>query len=401
LKTFILALAAMTAASHAANMFDVTLNGKTLHIKTTVPNHFYPAAGIKFNSADYQITSGCTISDNSYCLFGVSDSQAADILFSGGGGVLSFDLCLSGKGPTSCQKFTQQVATTEFLYVANIDGAAETGVTVCAIQDNGMLDCESASNSPDFDGPASISINADNTLAYVVNYPGTSISVCPINADGTFGTCIQNQSFYFSYGGSAISADGEFLFVSNYDTQTVDACPILSDGTLDVCFDTGAGGGTATTSPDGVILNKAGTIAYVANLGTSANEVAVCTVSVCTFTCSNSGGAFAEPYGLSFGLDESQVYVTNTLGSSYYSISACTVGSGGSLSCLDSGYDTLVNQPWGIVVDSAHLRAYVSNYNQDTVNVCKIDPSTGFFNGCTDSGAGPIFTGPALMSFSN
>ncbi|MFI4957122.1 MAG: lactonase family protein [Gammaproteobacteria bacterium] len=409
-KYFIAVIAsfAVSAYAHAleADMFTVNTLGKTFNITTNVPNHYYPSAGIKIFTSGYPIISGCTMIANGYCLFGVSDTKPASISFSGGEGSVDFNLCLDGTVPLSCQKYTQQVKAKHF-YVTNMYATGPGGVEVCAMQSDGTLEnCIPAGNSiNNFNGPASISINAANTMAYVVNYPGTSISVCPIASDGTFANCIQNLTFNFSYGGSAISPDGRTLFVTNYNTQTVDACSIdPSNGTLGSCVDTGAGAGS-TYTPYGMILNKMGTVAYVSNLGTAPNKVAVCAVTGTTFSCTDSGGAFAAPIGLAFSADESQVYVTNTMVSPpwvYYSISVCDVGPGGSLGCLDSGFGAS-SEPWGILVDGPNAKAYVSNIQDNSVTLCSIsaDPSSkGQLNACIDSGVGGNFNGPAMMVIS-
>lgn len=401
---FSLAVLCAQAYASEANIFNVTSSGKTFTIRTTVPNHYYPSAGIKIMTSGYQITSGCSTIANGYCVFGVSDSQPATVTFSGSSGSINFNLCLDGNGPLSCQNFTQQV-NAKNLYVGNLLETGPDGVEVCAVQSDGTLNnCIPAGNTiNNFDGPASISINANNTIAYVVNYPGTSISVCPINADGTFANCIQNVSFNFSYGGSAISPDGNTLFVTNYNNNTVDACPIDAFGLLGSCVDTGAGTSIGSTqSPYGMTLNKAGTIAYVASLGTSSDEVAVCTVSGTTFTCQDSGGAFASPLGIAFSSDESQVYVGNTQLNPPFvfpSVSVCDVGPGGSLSCLDSGYS--VGTPWGILIDGQSGNAYVSDYTANSIALCSINPSNGQFNSCIDSGVGGNFNGPTMMAISN
>lgn len=50
-----------------------------LLVTTTIPNHSYSIAGIKINVPGYTISSGCTPSNNGYCLFSVSDTSAANI----------------------------------------------------------------------------------------------------------------------------------------------------------------------------------------------------------------------------------------------------------------------------------------------------------------------------------
>ncbi len=49
-----------------------------LSILSTIPNHSYTSAGIKINTPDFNPT-GCTMINNGYCLFSVSQTSAANI----------------------------------------------------------------------------------------------------------------------------------------------------------------------------------------------------------------------------------------------------------------------------------------------------------------------------------
>ncbi len=56
---------------------NYTTSALNLSIKTTIPNHTYPNAGIKVNTPGY--IPGCSRNSNGYCLFSVSDTTAATI----------------------------------------------------------------------------------------------------------------------------------------------------------------------------------------------------------------------------------------------------------------------------------------------------------------------------------
>lgn len=49
-----------------------------LSIRTTIPNHVYPAAGIKVNTPGYTLT-GCTPNNNGYCLFSTNNTVPTNI----------------------------------------------------------------------------------------------------------------------------------------------------------------------------------------------------------------------------------------------------------------------------------------------------------------------------------
>ncbi len=58
---------------------NYTTTATNLSIISTIPNHTYPNAGIKITTPGYT-PAGCTPSSNGYCLFSVSNTQAASIL---------------------------------------------------------------------------------------------------------------------------------------------------------------------------------------------------------------------------------------------------------------------------------------------------------------------------------
>lgn len=60
---------------------NYTVTRQTLSIRTVVPNHTYPAAGIKVRTPGFTL-SGCTPIANGYCLFSVSDTTPKTIVVS-------------------------------------------------------------------------------------------------------------------------------------------------------------------------------------------------------------------------------------------------------------------------------------------------------------------------------
>ncbi len=58
---------------------NYTIPALSLSISTTIPNHVYPAAGIRVNTPGY-ILQGCTPGSNGYCLFAVSNTLPAQII---------------------------------------------------------------------------------------------------------------------------------------------------------------------------------------------------------------------------------------------------------------------------------------------------------------------------------
>jgi hypothetical protein len=159
----------------AGLFFEVTLSGSTLNIRTTIPNHTYPGAGIKINSAGFSLTnagSECTMAGNGYCLFSVSNATTKTISITGSSGTLNVTLCLNGNGPLSCQNFNVVFASF-------------------------------------------------STVAYVTN--AQDVQSCPINNDGTFSTCIPSTPFLNAVG-IALNPVSNRVYVGDNVGDTVYFC---------------------------------------------------------------------------------------------------------------------------------------------------------------------------------
>lgn len=90
-------------------LFHVMPAGSGLSISTVVNNHIYPNAGIQITSPGYTLGAECNPISNGYCLFSVSDTTPAQITIYKtilDDTPLSIILCLNGKGPISCQNYT-------------------------------------------------------------------------------------------------------------------------------------------------------------------------------------------------------------------------------------------------------------------------------------------------------
>lgn len=61
---------------------NYNVSALTLSILSTIPNRTYPFAGIKINTPGYSPT-GCSMNSNGYCLFSVSNTNAATIAVNG------------------------------------------------------------------------------------------------------------------------------------------------------------------------------------------------------------------------------------------------------------------------------------------------------------------------------
>ena len=146
-----------------------------------------------------------------------------------------------------------------------------------------------------FNSPVGIVLNNTGTIAYVTNGGNTSatVSICPINSDGTFGTCKESAAVFNLPRLLALNSAGTHLYVPNLGNSTVSFCPINSDGSIGTC--------TAVTGfigPTGIALNDTETLAYVANFNSTIVSVCPINSDGSLGTCSNSGDTFYMPAGI-------------------------------------------------------------------------------------------------------
>ena len=237
-------------------------------------------------------------------------------------------------------------------------------------------------------------------LAYVTNATSNTISLCPVNADGTFGACLDSGNTGAAFAGVrgiVSNFTNTIAYVVNQSTNSVLKCPINSNGTFGACVDSG-NSGVAFNFPTGIALNPTGTFAYVTNVGN--NTVSTCPVnSDGTFgACVNSGSSFVNPFGIVLNSAGNFAYVVNTNNNS---VSKCSVNSNGTFdACADSGSSGFAfNGPRYIELNSAGTAVYVSNAGNNTVSLCPVNPD-GTFGFCTPSGnTGAAFNGPRGIIF--
>jgi DNA-binding beta-propeller fold protein YncE len=265
--------------------------------------------------------------------------------------------------------------------------AAYDGATVTTLNqsDNG----NAVLNTPEF------------PLVYVNNDEATYVSLCPVNADGTLGTCVNASNSQAtpipSQRGIVTNAIHTFAYIVSTNNN-VWRCPINSNGIFGTCVPSGNPGGVFST-PDDIALNPAGTFAYVSNQLN--NRVSICPVNSANGAlgpCVNSSNIFSSPFGIIFNSAGNLAYVTNVNSNS---VSKCPVNPNGTFgTCVGSGSSGFAfNAPRYITLNNAETVAYVSNGGNSTVSRCPINPD-GTFGICTSVGnTGTAFDGPRGIVF--
>lgn len=283
-----------------------------------------------------------------------------------------------------------------FAYVCNSNSVST--VSKCPVNSDGTLGtCTDSGNSGTaFNNPFGIAFNPPGTFAYVSNFGSTTVSKCPINSDGTFGVCADSGAgaVFNQPAGIAFNSSGNFAYVINTN-NTVSTCPVDSSGAFGTCTNSGV---VATLSaPIGIAINQSSTFAYIGNQTNS-------TVSKCPLSADGTFGVCTDS-GAGAVFNGTRYPILNHAGTIAYVTSAdsntvfkCPVNNDGTFgTCADSGVGAVFSSPRGIVINPSGTIAYVTNRSANTASKCTINPD-GTFGTCTASGAGAAFNVPQSIT---
>lgn len=287
---------------------------------------------------------------------------------------------------TFASKAVTAEAVEKFAYVTNsiISGSFKNTISICPVNLDGSLQACTTHNDPSFNGPIDIILNKQATLAYVLNDGGwgpynPTVSVCSINKNGSFGSCSATKVPGANQGGLALHPNNKILYITGSD-HFVSICPLNPNGFVEACttkdgFD----------SPVGRIgLRPDGKFAYVPNY--SSENISICPINpdgslgICT-TSSDLKGA---PHGADVDTTGRYLYVAVIEGFTGKSFTAiCPIHPDGSLGkCSYSlGNGTFDFYITNLFISNTQF-AYVPNRYDDTLSICPIN-SDGSFGICT------------------
>jgi hypothetical protein len=369
-------------------LFSLTATGNILSIKPTIPGAFYQFAGINNITPGFTLSNCIYIdSDNGYCMFSASDTVPATPSILGPAIQPEFNVCLNGRGKTySCERAKIGY---RFAYITNYVNNRNPTISLCPINPDGTFgSCKSSGNTGiSFSNPYQIALNNLGTSAYITNSGDGTVLLCPININGTFGNCTDSGAGNIFGGTSGIVLNrlGTIAYVTNPLTNggNVFKCPISPNGTFGACIDSGNMGINFNT-PNGIALNNNGTVAYIANANNNANFVSKCPINAdgSFGVCIDSGAIFSGPLGVVLNSAGTIAYVTN---GSNNTVSKCQINAfGGFSSCTDSGAGSIFNQPFGISLNASGTTAYIANGESTNVSTCTINVD-GSFKSCTNA----------------
>ena len=378
-----LLLLSNTGIAASGRLFNVTSSGNVLSIRTTIPHHIYPNAGIKINTPGYSLTNAgieCTPSAKGYCLFTTSDTISHEITISGSIGEVSVTLCLNGIGPFSCEKNTTNMQ--RYAYITNIGGPP---VSQCAVTSSGAL--TSCLNSGATINPSTLSlgiaINPARTLAYITTAEGT-IRQCSINQNtGALSACIDSVSGLGLLESIVFNTAGNFAYITDASNNSIVGCTV--DTITDVLTSCVNFNSAEFDSPEGLVLNKSGNILYVVNFFSSTvTRCNVNSIDGALSSCQNSlATGLDSPVGIQLNTENTYAYISNF----NKSVTQCIINppNGNLIACVDTA-TTLPTGSEGITLNTSNTLAYVLNSN-NTISHCDTHPVTGALETCQDSGA--------------
>lgn len=212
------------SATGTASLLSITLclNGKgpvscqnyevsalDLSIITTIPNHVYPAAGIKVNTSGYSL-SGCTPYPNGYCLFSVSNRLPIKIALTNTQNQTTLipnnsSLALSVKcpiGATGCV-YVNEALTGQSRTITIINNgpmaASNVSVTSTGLPSGTTITSSTCSGILEPAGSCSITLTPGNTASSACT-SGTAPTEAIITVKGSNTNASQIKTVVLSYG---------------------------------------------------------------------------------------------------------------------------------------------------------------------------------------------------------
>jgi hypothetical protein len=230
-----------------------------------------------------------------------------------------------------------------------LNSSSNNQITACNTSGITLSNCDATSFTAY--GPVSPSVNSAHTELFNVTTGTTGIGpflvqliTCPISGTNiSVGSCvpsvINNGNFGFSNPTDMVFENSNtYVFVSNSNNSTVSSCRI-SGTTFSSCAATSVAG-----NPNGVALNPANTILYVAIPSAGVFNCAIGANG--TLTCQNAGYT-GIPRGVAIAPTNTYAYVGDNDGA----ISVCLINSNGNFTTCTVQTATTTNDAVSLVID--------------------------------------------------
>ena len=283
----------------------------------------------------------------------------------------------------------------KYLYVVNAYNSLPVSICTLDGSSGAIGSCQDAGGESVFAGIPiqGIVVNNLGTIAYLSNGNGSASTPyayqCQIDpVSHTFSSCtsttITTPTGYTPYEGMlGINSTSTMVYLTD-ETARILACPIVANTISGTCTDTGAA--PISSNVAGIVLNKAGTTAYIGNYN-GPTGVEVCAANGGAFSnCVNKTGgsvngtpfSFQSVGGVALNYTEDTVYIADFNGSSVYGCSTTPSNATTFANCFIANS---ANPAFNVVINATHTAAYLSNFGTD-VYTCPI-LADGTFPTCT------------------
>lgn len=142
----------------------------------------------------------------------------------------------------------------------------------CTINSPGNLTCSKITlTGVTLNGATGVTIGQTNADAYIANTSTTTgVAACTLAGTCTLGDTSQSAPSYI-----AINNASQAIYITTGTGSSVFVCTITSGTTLN-CSNANA---SSVTHPQGIVLNPAGTLAFIANNGSTHKNLTVCSIN--------------------------------------------------------------------------------------------------------------------------
>lgn len=315
----------------------------------------------------------------------------------GGTCTLSFSPTSTAAAPTSFNIYGTNTSTVTgtisigpFAYVS---GNQPEALYQCPMNDDGSLGtCVDPGNSGvPFDRPLGIVVNAGNSVAYVANFSGEPVSACPVNANGSFGSCeyaIPLGSMISGVNDLTLTRDGSMAYLALNAVANVYMCPVdASTGLFGTCSVAGNVGTRQLSVPinDHVSPHKLYVSRGDRGISTCTISATDGTLSECTVFDSpelvNLSGMAVNPAG-------SFLYALDIAGEQVF-MCALSVTDGALDECVRTGPSlSFENNRSAIAINQAGTKAYITVPPDNGIAVCAINANGTLSDTCVNETGG-------------
>lgn len=299
---------------------------------------------------------------------------------------------VTGTFPISGDNTNQVTATltinpVPFAYITDLTADA---VSHCSINTDGSLTACANDVVASGTDPEGISLSSKNTLAYYTDKLANKIFKCDVTPNtGGLTDCIDSGAT----GATALEGNTQGIVLNAVLTNvlyvpghpsTLSTCPLNADGTIGTCTDATPtyGSGTNVSYLLGVALNPTATKAYLVN-GQTPVAVYVCDVDTETgalsYPCTDTLAANLPSTiaGIVISADGLKAYISGN-----QAITTCDVSGNSLNACIQSQTYSVLGTGINIALNTAETLAYVTT-DVNSVASCTIDSSTRLITSCS------------------